>query len=369
MYLFGDHDPEVAALLGKGEFGTLVEALFAADAAGGLARPADLPSFWNDALRLELLASPAGDPGGPGETGRYAAGRRLVLIPAAAERGAADRISAILAHYVEVAREVGDELRAVYPETAAAARFAWPQVSHTVIAGLFLDLAMGRQVQHSGQIPRHAAGETAVWAFEGISANNAFGVRAVMAEPPRRALFGELWHHRTRRSEARLSPAMVEALARIAEGNGAGAVGGAGARELLYLKHLKLARTVEGALQLQFPAFGTADTERLLGPLTEGAGRLVEEAVLPALELLGRAPWWREAMQDAACRHAAVRLILEYGIDRTIAAGVCEPFPAAEELPVTWGRWLWEEPLREEADTPRTLLPHLAAPRPGEAHR
>jgi hypothetical protein len=40
----------------------------------------------------------------------------------------------------------------------------------------------------------------------------------------------------------------------------------------------------------------------------------------------------------------AIRLILEYGIDRVISAGVCDPFPELPETPVEWGRWLWDDP-------------------------
>jgi len=339
MYMFGDRNPEIAALLREQSFQQLVGQLFVAEEPG---LPAELPLFWDDAVRLDLLAS-------NGE--RYQAGRRLVLIPAVAERGVADLLRPALARYVEVAGEVGAELRAVYGQTAVAERFAWSQVSHSVLAGLFLDLAMGRSVLHSNRISRRPTGDTTIWAFQGISADNAYGVGAVPADPPHRALFAELWHHRTRRSEPRLSLSLVGALVRIAQGEPAGSV-----RELLYLKHLKLVRTVGRSLQLQVPAFAASDAERLLVPLTEGARRLVTDAILPALELLNRHPWWREGIRHEPCRHAAVRLILEYGIDRVISAGVCDPFPEAGDLPVAWGRWLWEEP-----EGPRTVMPHLAS--------
>jgi hypothetical protein len=343
MYLFGDRDPKVAALLQERGFRRLVDALFAAES---LAPPAAPPPVWETALRLGLLASD-GD--------CYQAGRKLVLVPALAERGLVDLLRPALASYVDVTKEVGAELRAGYGQTAAAERFTWSQVSHSLLAGLFLDLAMGREVLRAG-ISRQTVGDTVIWAFQGVSADNAFGVVAVPAGPPadtRRALFAELWHHRARRTGPRMNPSLAAILLRIARGEPAGGE----PKELLYLKHLKLVRTVGSALQLQVPAFRAADTERLLGPLTEGARRLVAEAIVPALEILeARHPWWREKIRHESYRHAAIRLILEYGVDHVISAGVCDPFLAASEVPVDWGRWLWEEP-----EGPRTVIPHREA--------
>jgi len=337
IYLFGDHNPRVAALLQERSFRHLVHDLFTTEEPD---LPSQPPPVWEDATRLELLAS-------DGE--RYRAGRRLVLIPATAERGLADLLRPALARYVDVTAAVGAELRAGYGQTAAAERFTWSQVGHSMLAGLFLDLATGREISRSG-ISCQTAGDTVLWVFQGVSAENSFGVTAVPAGPPHRALFAELWHHRARRTEPRMSrSSLVAVLLRIARGERA-----AGSpEELLYLKHLKLVRTVGGSLQLQVPAFGAADAERLLVPLTEGARQLVAEAIVPALDILeDRHGWWRERIRHQAYRHAAVRLVLEYGIDHAISAGVCDPFLQAARLPVEWGRWLWEEP-----EGARTVIP------------
>lgn len=330
LYLFGERNPEIAALLRERSFQRLVGELFRSDEP---ALPREPSPFWEEAVRLGLLA--AGE-----ERGAYRAGRRLVLIPAGAERGAAGLLRPALERYVEIAGATGAELCAVYGRTAAAERFSWPQVSHAVLAGLLLDLAVGREVLRSGRIVRRPAGDPVIWAFQGVSAQNAYGVSAAPAGPPCPAFFAELWHRGVRRSEPRLSPSLVEILVRIARGEEAGGT----PRDLLVLKHLKLVRTAGRALRLQVPAFPQADTARLRVPLEEGARKLVAEAVLPALDLLEHHPWWREGLRSAAYRHAAVRLILEHGIDRVIAAGVCDPFPASREVPVEWGRWLWEDP-------------------------
>ncbi len=337
MYLFGERDPEVAALLRERSFRVAVGELFESVEPS---LPPGPPAFWDDALRLDLLAA---------DGKAYRAGRRLVLIPAAAERGAVGLLRPALARYVEIAREAGAELRAVYSRTAAAERFSWRQVSHSIVAGLFLDLAMGREVLRSGRISRQATGDTVVWAFQGVSAENAYGVSVTPAGPPHRTVFAELWHRRTRQSEPWLSPSLVAALARIARGEQAGddlreRTERGEREELLVLKFRKLVRTVGGSFQLQVPAFGGADAERLLVPLEQGARSLVADAIVPALASLERDPWWREAIRSEAYRHAAIRLILEYGIDQVISAGVCDPFPDGRDLGVEWGRWLWEEP-------------------------
>ena len=54
-----------------------------------------------------------------------------------------------------------------------------------------------------------------------------------------------------------------------------------------------------------------------------------------------------------AYRHAALRLILDLGIDRVISAGVCDPFPDLpnlSETPAAWGRWLWDDPTAPAGD-------------------
>lgn len=338
MYLFGERNPEIAALLREQSFQSLVGDLFEEEEP---ALPREPPSVWEDAVRLELLAS-----AGVGEG--YRAGRRLVLIPAVAERGAADLLRPALTRYVEIAGATGAELCAAYEETAVAERFSWKQVSHSILAGLFLDLAMGREVLRAGVIARQPAGSPAggpiIWAFQGVSAQNAYGVSAIPAGPPYQAFFAQLWHRRIRRTEPRLSPSLLELLVRIARGPGSGQTAGGTPRDLLILKHLKLVQTAGRELRLQVPAFGEADTARLRGPLERGARRLVTDAILPALELLESHPWWREGVRSATHRHAAIRLILEHGIDRVIAAGVCDPFPVDREIPVEWGRWLWDDP-------------------------
>jgi hypothetical protein len=113
---------------------------------------------------------------------------------------------------------------------------------------------------------------------------------------------------------------------------------------MLVLKHLQLVRTSAGAPRLQVPAFGASDAARLREPLEQGARRLVAGAIDPALALLKLHPWWRERVRSEAYRHVAIRLILEYGIDRVISADVCDPFPEPPEAPVEWGRWLWDDP-------------------------
>lgn len=336
--MFGDRNPEIAALLPDQSFAQLICELFATEQPR---LPSKLPHIWNKTARLDLVAP-------DGTT--YRAGTRLVLIPAIAELEIADLLRPALDRYVEIAAYVSSELRTSYSQTVAAERFTWSQASHSVLCGLFLDLAMGREVIHSGVISRGSTGDTVVWAFQDGSAENAYGVSAIAAELPQRALFAELWHYKSRRSRPLLSRTLVGILTKIAQGEPAGS-----AKEILYLKHLGVLRTEERSLRLQIPAFGPSDTQRLLEPLTEGAKRLVGEAIIQALELLEDHRWWGTRVCQEAYRHAAIRLILEYGMDRVISAGICDPFPEFQDTSTCWGRWLWEE-----LDGPTTIMPHLA---------
>jgi hypothetical protein len=153
-----------------------------------------------------------------------------------------------------------------------------------------------------------------------------------------------------------LSPAVVERLAALASGAPVLPT----SPEMLYLRHLKLVRKAEAGYELQIPFFGPADTARLLPILTQGAQRLVADSIVPALDLFTEAPWWRERIVEEPLRHAAVRLILEYGIDRVIASKVLEPFPTGQEPAISWGRWGWEE-----EETSLTLLPSVLAGQKG----
>jgi hypothetical protein len=219
---------------------------------------------------------------------------------------------------------------------------------------MFLDLAMGRELVRSGQVSLRPDRGTVVWAFEGLSAGNAYGVQWAPATRPR-AGFAQLWSRRARRPPLRLGTAVVEALWRTALGDTVADT----PEEHLYLRHLKLARKAGSSLDVQVPAFGPPDTERLLPLLDHGARELVADAIVPALALVGEHPWWNERIHEEAYRHAAVRLILEYGIDRVIAAGGLEAFPQGPDLEAEWGRWIWVE-----AEGALSLVPGAAVGEP-----
>lgn len=336
LYMFGDALPEIWSLLSDTDFRMLVERLFQN---GKAAVPEAPPACFELAQRLGFLAV---------EGSVYRAGTRLVPIPSIAERDLPELMRPVLAHYVEIVEEVTSDLRMAYESTEAGRCFPWAEVCHSVVAGMFLDLAMGSQLVRSGTIPGLLVGETVIWAFERISALNGFGVQSVASTAPR-LLFAQLWHRRTRITSERLSIPHVQALARVAfSGEGASLP----PRELLYLRHLRLVRRAGSSFKIQVPAFEPAAARQLLAVLVPAAKRLEEDAVNPALDRLFNHPWWQPRGQEDSFRHAAVRLILEYGIDRVIASRLLAPFPESGDLPASWGRWLWSEP-----DGPDTLMP------------
>lgn len=129
---------------------------------------------------------------------------------------------------------------------------------------------------------------------------------------------------------------MVELLAAHARGERV-ALGGPDA---LYLRFAKLLRGSE----IIIPTFLPDDTERMLAALGPSASRIVEQALLPAIEEVKRLPSWGEVDRSESYRHAAVRLLLEYATDRVVDAGLLAPFPEGVGVASTWGTWLWIEP-------------------------
>lgn len=336
--LFGESKPEIVSLMRDFGFQELVRRLFLCEMPS---IPADNADLFTRAVRLRLLTTHGGR--------EYQAGPHLVPIPASAEQDLPDLIRPILAHYVGIASHFAAKLRAAYEGTRASERFAWSEVSHSLVAGMFLDLAMGREVLLRGQIAQRAAGDPIVWAFENVSAENAYGVQRIFADGNGSCL-AQLWHREILRDVVQLKGPQVSTLLRIAGGEQPERA----SAEVLYLRYLKLLRTTGPSLQVQVPFFGLSDAEKLQAALTPGAEQLVNEAVVPALESIASHPWWREKIHLEGYRHAAIRLILEYGVDRVIASKVLEPFPKNGELSFSWGRWLWRP--TEESSTPMHLL-------------
>ena len=332
LCLFGESKPEIASLMGDHGFRELVRRLFIAEVSS---IPPNQASLFERAVCSHLLAA-------VGEQ-EYQAGPRLIPIPASAEQDLPELIRPILAHYVEIAACVTAELYAAYKETTASERFVWNEASHSLVAGMFLDLSMGREVFRLGRIAPRAAGDPIVWAFEHVSAENAYGVQRTFADENGSAI-AQLWHRAIPRDTLRLKSSHVSTLLRIAAGDQLDR----GSADVLYLRHLKLLRSAGSSLQVQVPFFGPSDVEKLQAVLTSGAERLVNDAVVPALESIGSHDWWRDKLQHEGYRHAAVRLILEYGVDRVIASKVLEPFPGGQDLFYSWGRWIWQ---------PATALP------------
>lgn len=317
--LYGTADAELEALASRPALRQLVDACFRTGT-----MPAPEPDLATAATAHGLLRRT--------EAG-WEPGSRLILVPREPERALRTLIEPALDIYLGIAAATIPTLRAAYERCAAASSFAWSEVCHGVVAGMFIDLAVGAQLGLAADVIRDC-GTSVLWVFENVSAANAFGVRW-SAPPSNRQGLAQLWHTRVARQPLKVNAEMVGALARHAVGQPVGAD-----RDWLYLRYLKLVRS--GAITI--PVFGPEDTPRLLAPLQAGAARLVEEAISPALELAAEHPWWQQLHQRGGFRHAALRLVLEYAVDRVIDAGLLAPFPSGADVPLAWGRWLWIEP-------------------------
>ena len=245
-----------------------------------------------------------------------APGPRLVLVSRRQSRDLRAGMDRALERYLAITTETVAQLQVAYESCTAARRFSWREAEHAITAGLFLDLAVGQRLGLAAQLQREQRAHV-VWAFEHIESENGYGV--ILAEHVgRRAGVVELWHCGVRRTPLRLSERGVALLCEAAERSPAAA---------------------------PMPVFTAGDTRRLIEVLDAGADRLVTEALDPILDLAFALASWRPLHARSSLRQAVARLVLEYGIDRVVDAGVLTPFPAGDAVPVHWGRWVWQEPV------------------------
>lgn len=322
LYLFGRADAETSRALGEAAFGEAVVRL----ARSQVVEPDAVATADRERWVGAGLLAHDGD--------RLVAGRRLLVVPRPAEADAFAALGESVGRYLEVAADAVPRLERSYAATATARRWSWDEVAHAVVAGMLLDLSVGREF---GILPRvgRRQGDSVVWAFEGVSTDNGLGV--VWCEAPGGDWgAGQLWHRAVRRSAVRLSPAMVALAGRVAIGQPEPAA----PREMLYLRHQRLVRRAGDGFEVTWPTFRPRDAARLSRPLRHGGRRLLSAAITPALATLAEHPWWGRCRDDDSYRHLVLRLMLEYGADRAFSSGLLAD-PPRGEAPETWGRWLW----------------------------
>jgi hypothetical protein len=325
IYLFGRAEPALAAAIDDPGFHRVVRRM----AGAGRCTADELEEVSADALAGWTAAGLLARDGD-----LLAPGRKMVLVPATAERELLALAGESVDRYLGIVGAAVPRLRAAYQATEAARRWEWPQVAHAVVGGMLLDLSVGREFKILGRVKRER-GDNVVWAFERVSATQGIGV--VWAEETAGHWgIGQLWHVGVRREPVRLGADLVELVGRAALGE---PLAGATA-ELLYLRYHRLLRRSDDRYEVIWPTFVPTDVERLSPPLTAGGHRLLAEAILPVMKRLDDHPWWCRARQDESYRHAVLRLMLDYGTDRVFDAGLVDPAPAGE-APPTWGRFVW----------------------------
>ena len=348
LYLFGRMDADLWALARSPQVMALFRQLLRAGRAAG--EPAAAAVYSRAVARGLLLRD--------GSEG-FAPGPGVVLVPAPAEAQLLRLVEPLLETYLGIVSETVPDLRRAWAASGAAGGFEWPEVAHAVVAGLFIDLAVGRRLEIARQV-REEQGASALWIFETVSADNAFGVQWLRhdGQPD---VFYQLWHRRTPRRPPTFDPRTVGLMARLARGEGAGS----SVRELLLLRHFQLVAGMPGEPpRLRIPAFGPRDDELLRKPLQTGARRIVSEVIEPAFELAAGHPWWRRTASESPYRHAVVRLLLEYITDRALGARLLPPFPATGEDRPGWGQWLALEPAAASALRPASTVSAQERPCP-----
>jgi hypothetical protein len=324
-YLFGLAAPVLVEALADPAFRALLQAM--GSAAG--ADPTDL----DDAARARLAAWI--DAGLVASVdGRLTPGRTVLLVPWEAEREVFSLTGCEIDRYLGIVTATLPALRRAFESSTTARRWSWEEVAHAVVAGMLMDLSVGREFRILNRV--HAArGESVVWAFGNVSATHGVGVAWAESSSGDWGA-GQLWHLAARRPAIRLSPTMVEVLGRLALGEPVARP----SAELLYLRHRRLIGQQERGCEVRWPTFLPGDTRLLSAVLWAAGRRLLREAILPAIDRLADHPWWCRQKSDDSYRHALLRLALDYGTDRVFDAGLLSPPPVGEPPPA-WGRWLW----------------------------
>ena len=323
LYVYGTGDPRLSRLLDSPSFSQLVARLMK----NGVIEPsAAEAALLDDCLTSELLVR---------ELSGFVPGPRLVLAPAAIVAPFTGVIAGHLNDYAAVASAALPLLRRAFLRTGPAKCFDWAHIQHVVLAGMFLDLAVGSCLWTTGIIHRRYC-DTVLWAIDTAASRNPFGVQWIGSRT-RRCAIAQLWHADVTRPPLRLAESDAGWLCAAASGNAVAY----DPRMLLRLRYLGFVSRSADALRVTVPAFAPADCERLFPVLIECAMDLVRRVVRPLLADVDRFQPDGSMAQDS-WRHVLIRLLLEAGIDRVVESGLCDPFPVGVP-PVEWGRWSWEE--------------------------
>ena len=323
LYLYGQENEAISELLGNKSFRALLKRVSGAE-------PDTEPQGDDDILEratgIGLLEE---------RDGRLQTGAKLTCLTSDQESDFHAEAIPLIDLYEGIAQETVPALRACYETCTASQRFPWTDVEHTVVAGLFLDLAIGRQMQLEEKAHQEV-GETMVWAFESITASNSFGVQ--WAATDQRCGLGQLWHSRVKRARLQIAPALVEPLARFALGD----IEAIDKPRWQFLRYLKMVSGPRDQGELRLPHFLPAEVTALRNVLDPAAREVAHKIAEPACDLLDTHLTRRRGSQDAGSfnRFAALRLLLDYATDRLIQTGLLHPFPVGEPT-AAWGRWLW----------------------------
>ena len=322
--VYGHADLRVLGIATRPAFAQLLQPLFR----DGEGNSTDVdPELLREAEALDLVSV---------QGSRYHGSRRLTVVPATAEEDLRGMLAPQLDEYIDAFAQWIPRLHDAYAASRTARDFDWPQVAHTIMAGMVADVGVGRRLAlHDIAQERHGA--TVVWAFEQISARNPFGVVWISGHEATSGI-GQLWHHSVWRKPMMLGVKAVSALERLAGGEDCDA------REHLYLKHLDLVESSGTRVRVKIPIFHPEDVARLSPLIRQTSEALVTRAVNPAIARVHDSPWWKAQGNDTATRLAAVRLFLEYCTDRLVSDHLMPPFPAGPAVPLAWGRWIWLEP-------------------------
>lgn len=331
--VFGYDDPHIVALVRSRVLRRIVGPLFERAAADcDRVAPGDLSAA--EALGLVRV-----------DARTYCAGPKLTVVTAAEEEEARHVTRDAFAAYASAFATHEPMLRGAFGACRAAEDFDWNDIAHVLVAGLTVDVGVGRIL--GVYETERTLESTAVLAFERLSACNPIGVRWAPGSAATSGL-GQIWHHDVWRTRMDLTSDHVRTLERLADGEC-----GIEGKSSVLMRYLGLIRSDVRAQPLAIPVFRPADVARMSPVIRAAAHALVRDGVRPAFDRLSRHGWWKGREDDPARRLAGARLVLEYGVDTLVDAGLLPRFPVAPHFGAAWGRCLW----MDKAGGPNTMAP------------
>lgn len=310
------------------ETGDLLQGLMPlmAELAHGPARlPAELTEAARQAEKLGLLTL---------QNGFASAGPRLgVVSPALREQMLQVLAPALTAEMRWLKAEAVPRLEQAWAGSGRTQ--PWPEVAHTILAALCLDLGLRGAVLQAKILEHLPEGFYSIAFVGGTGGENAYGVK-IWRNRGEEIGVGHLWHRDISRPST-FFPEDVQAVQAIVTNGEKATVSPA---SLLRLRFFGL--IAPDGLRPAIPVVRYESGDGLIDAVEEVSRQCVQRYLAPALIEMEQLWPGAPPEQRMLLRQAVLRLVLEHNADRAVQTGVMPPFPSP--APKGWGSWIWVAP-------------------------